>query len=104
MDSEKAFLLSVIYKGRKFPQGAEAVEAPGGEKNAPAGGGTAVEAPRGCGKNAPTGGRQLWKPHPGGGSRGTPTQGARRLWKPRARAPRRELTQSHARRVVNLDT
>ena len=69
MGSEKAFLLSVIYKGRKnFHRGGpEAVEAPGG-----------------------------WKK--------TPTQGARRLWKPRARAPRRELIQSHARRVVNLDT
>ena len=40
MGSEKAFLLSVIYKRtKKFPQGAAAVEAlRGDEKNAPTGG------------------------------------------------------------------
>ena len=47
MGSEKAFLPSVIYKRtKKFPQGAAAVEAlRGDEKNAPAGGKAAVEAP-----------------------------------------------------------
>ena len=58
MGSEKAFLLSVIYKGRKFPQGSEAVEVPKGRKNAPAGGPEAVEAPGEMGKNAPAGGQQ----------------------------------------------
>ena len=88
MGSEKAFLLSVIYKGRKISTGgAAAVEAPGEvEKTPPQGAGPAVEAP------------------PGGVEKTPPQGAAARLWKPRAAAPRRELIQPHARRVVNLDT
>ena len=56
----------------------------GGEKNAPAGAGPAVESLRG-----------VWKkrPHRGPAAVEAPSRSARR-----------ELIQSHTRRVVNLDT
>ena len=77
MGSEKAFLLSVIYKGRKFPQGSAAVEAHGGEKT------------------PPQGARRLWKLHAGG---------PEAVEAPRRGAPEGVNPAPRARRVVNLDT